>query len=106
MIIADIEAIPLRIPFKAGTKSDASAWGDSDLPAADSLLVKVTTDQGLVRGLPAMGLPGLTLSTNLIGSIPVGVQIVAGHFREDLCLLAGKAIEARGTPTAPIDPGG
>ncbi len=36
MIIADIEAIPLRIPFKAGTKSDASAWGDSNLPAADS----------------------------------------------------------------------
>jgi hypothetical protein len=27
MIIADIEVIPLRIPFKVGTKSDASAWG-------------------------------------------------------------------------------
>jgi amidase len=51
-----------------------------------------------------MGLPGLTVSTNLIGFIPVGVEIVAGHFREDLCLLAGKAIEARGTPVAPIDP--
>ena len=51
-----------------------------------------------------MGLPGLTVSTNLIGSIPVGVEIVAAHFREDLCLLAGKAIEARGTPVAPIDP--
>jgi amidase len=56
------------------------------------------------RGLPAMGLPGLTVSTNLIGSTPVGLEIVAGHFREDLCLLAGKAIEARGTPVAPIDP--
>ena len=53
-----------------------------------------------------MGLPGLTVSTKLLGSIPVGVQIVAGHFREDLCFLAGKAIEARGTPVAPIDPGG
>src|SRR6478672_747153 len=48
MIITDIETVPLRIPFKAGTKSDASAWGDSNLPAADSLFVKVTTDQGLV----------------------------------------------------------
>jgi hypothetical protein len=35
MIIAGIEAIPLRIPLKAGTKSDAFAWGDSNLPAAD-----------------------------------------------------------------------
>src|SRR5258706_11285704 len=55
MIIAGIEAIPLRIPFKAGTKSHASAWGDSNSPAADSLLVKVTTDQGLVGWGEAFG---------------------------------------------------
>ena len=48
MIITRLEPIPLRIPFKAGNTSDASAWGDSNLPAADSLLVKVTTDQGLI----------------------------------------------------------
>ena len=65
---------------------------------------RVWKAQLVLRGLPAMGLPGLTVSTNLIGSTPVGVQIVAGHFREDLCLLAGKAIEARGTPVSPIDP--
>ena len=46
MIISRIECFPLRIPLKP-TKSAASAWGDSDLPAADCLLVKVTTDQGL-----------------------------------------------------------
>src|SRR6476660_3361220 len=55
MIIAGIEAIPLPILFKAGTKSDASAWGDSNLPAADSLLVKVTTDRGLVGWGEAFG---------------------------------------------------
>jgi L-alanine-DL-glutamate epimerase-like enolase superfamily enzyme len=47
MIIAKIETFALRIPFKKGFKSDASAWGDRNSPAADSLLVKVTTDQGL-----------------------------------------------------------
>src|SRR5580692_662159 len=57
-----------------------------------------------LRAPPALGLPGLAVTTNLIGSVPVGVQILAGHFREDLCLLAGKAIEARGTPASPIDP--
>jgi L-alanine-DL-glutamate epimerase-like enolase superfamily enzyme len=55
MIITGIEPVPLRIPFRAGTKSDASAWGDSNLPAADSLLVKVTTDQGLVGWGEAFG---------------------------------------------------
>jgi L-alanine-DL-glutamate epimerase-like enolase superfamily enzyme len=47
MIIAKIEAFPLRIPLKPGTRSDDSAWGDKNLPAADSLLVKVTTDEGI-----------------------------------------------------------
>jgi len=47
MIISKIEIFPLRIPLKRGSRSDAAAWGDKDLPAADSLLVKVTTDQGL-----------------------------------------------------------
>jgi amidase len=57
-------------------------------------------------GIPFMGLPGLTVSTGLVGRIPVGVQIVSGRYREDLCLLAGEAIEAGGTPSAPVDPAG
>lgn len=65
---------------------------------------RVWEAQLTMRALPAMGLPGLVVSTNLIDLVPVGVQIVASHFREDLCLLAGKAIEARGTPPSPIDP--
>ena len=54
--------------------------------------------------IPFMGLPALTVSTGLVGRIPVGVQVVSGRFREDLCLLAGEAIEAGGTPSAPVDP--
>ena len=46
MIIARIETFPLRIPFKPGTRPSASTRGPKDLPAADWLLVKVTTDQG------------------------------------------------------------
>ena len=54
--------------------------------------------------IPFMALPGLTVSTGLVGRVPVGVQVVSGRFREDLCLLAGEAIEAGGVPPAPIDP--
>jgi amidase len=55
-------------------------------------------------GLPFLGLPGLVVSTGLVGRVPVGVQIVSGRYREDLCLSAGEAIEAGGTPPSPIDP--
>ena len=48
MKIAHIEAIALRIPFTAGGKSDVGAWGDKDLKTVDSLVVKVTTDSGVV----------------------------------------------------------
>lgn len=54
--------------------------------------------------LPFIGMPGLTVSTGLVGRVPVGVQIVAGRYREDLCLLAGEAIEAGGAPASPVDP--
>jgi amidase len=54
--------------------------------------------------IPFMGLPALTVSTGLVGRSPVGVQVVSGRYREDLCLLAGEAIEAGGTPPMPVDP--
>ena len=54
--------------------------------------------------IPFMGLPALTVSTGLVDRVPVGVQVVSGRYREDLCLLAGEAIEAGGTPPSPIDP--
>src|SRR5712671_218123 len=54
--------------------------------------------------IPFMGLPALTVSTGLVGRVPVGVQVVSSRYREDLCLLAGEAIEAGGTPSAPADP--
>jgi amidase len=65
---------------------------------------RVWEAQLTMRALPAMGLPGLAVTTQLVNGVPVGVQIVAAHFREDLCLLAGAAIEARGAPSSPVDP--
>jgi len=54
--------------------------------------------------LPALGFPALSVPTGIEGGKPVGVQVVAGRFREDLCLAAGEAIEARASTFTPIDP--
>ncbi len=47
-------------------------------------------------GLPFMGLPGLTVTTGTVqgdhGPSPIGVQLVANQFREDLLLDAGEAL--------------
>jgi amidase len=82
-----------------------------ELPFADGLdrrddasFARVWRAQLTQIAIPFMGLPGLTVSTGLVGRLPVGVQVVSGRFREDLCLLAGEAIEAGGTPPSPVDP--
>ncbi len=55
-------------------------------------------------GLPVIGMPGLTVTTGMVGSVPCGVQLISRRYREDLCLAAGEAIEAGGVPPSPIDP--
>jgi amidase len=84
-----------------------------ELPFADGLdrrddasFARVWRAQMPQIGIPFMGLPGLTVSTGLVGRVPVGVQLVSGRYREDLCLLAGEAIEAAGVPASPVDPVG
>ncbi len=52
--------------------------------------------------LPIIGMPGLSVATGSVGSAPVGVQLIAGRFREDMCLAAGAAIEAE--DISPKDP--
>ena len=82
-----------------------------ELPFPDGL--DVESDDGFRRcfeaqiiqaGLPFMGLPGLTLSTGLVGRTPVGVQLVAGRYREDVLLDAAAIIEAAGVAPSPVDP--
>ncbi len=70
----------------------------------DAALARVLEAQITQTGLPLMGLPGLVVSTGMVGTSPVGVQIISQRYREDLCLLAGEAIEAGGTPASPVEP--
>ena len=50
-----------------------------------------------------LGLPGLSVPTGTVDGVPIGVQLCAARFREDLCLLAGEAIErAAGRFTPPL----
>jgi L-alanine-DL-glutamate epimerase-like enolase superfamily enzyme len=48
MKIAHIETIALRIPFTTGGQSAGGVWGGKDLQVVDSLVVKITADDGTV----------------------------------------------------------
>lgn len=79
----------------------------AELPFVDQLDVRdsesfrrVMEAQLTQIALPLLGVPALALATGSQAGPPVGVQIVASRFREDLCLLAGEEIERRGRPIA------
>jgi amidase len=57
-----------------------------------------------LMALPVLGLPGMAVPTGIANGLPVGVQIIGPRFREDLCLAAAAAIEARTPRITPIDP--
>ncbi|MEU1536388.1 hypothetical protein [Streptomyces fagopyri] len=68
MIITDITTFPLRIPFALGTESAAAAWGPG-LKAVDSLLVRVTTDQGTVGWGESFGFTGTPVTREAIDEV-------------------------------------
>jgi len=57
---------------------------------------------------PALGLPCMALTMGTVsgplGTTPIGIELVAGRFREDICLAAGAVIEAAGPVSRVIDP--
>ncbi|HTX13381.1 MAG TPA: mandelate racemase/muconate lactonizing enzyme family protein [Solirubrobacteraceae bacterium] len=69
MLITAIETFPLRIPFKPGQASAASGWGPGERPAVDSLLVKVTTDQGLEGWGEALGFGAAAVTQRAIDDL-------------------------------------
>lgn len=75
----------------------------AELPFEDNLDLKDAASyermwkaQGPQIGLAVAAMPGLALATGLVrGNTPVGIQILAARYREDVCLEAAEAIEAR-----------
>ena len=83
-----------------------------ELPFADNLDLKSPEDyrrvwqaQLSMIGLPIAALPALTLCTGLTeDGVPLGIQIVAAKYREDVALAAAEQIEARLQPVPIANP--
>ncbi len=56
------------------------------------------------RAIPTLGLPCMTVTTGAVNHVPVGVQLVASRFREDILLDAGAVIEAASPAITVADP--
>ena len=81
-----------ELPFKDGL----------DMESAESW-ARVLEAQLTQTGLPLMSMPGLVVSTGMVGSAPVGVQLIGARYREDLLLEAAGFIEGGGAPPMPAE---
>jgi len=87
VILAPVSA---DIPFTVGTDLDDVAGTIQDL--------RVTL------AVNALGLPAVAVPVGLDQGLPLGVQLIGPRYREDICLDAAAAIEARLGVFTPIDP--
>lgn len=80
----------------------------SELPFEDLRDIKSSTDfraileaQMIQIALPFIGMPGMTMTTGSSNHSPLGVQLIAARFREDILFGAARIIEA-GNPSITV----
>ncbi|CAH1649587.1 Indoleacetamide hydrolase [Hyphomicrobiales bacterium] len=76
---------------------------DEDQKGNEAVAAMLDAHQPMLA-VSTLGLPGLSAPTGVSDGLPVGVQLVSGRFREDLCLQAAAVLEARNSITTPIEP--
>ncbi len=60
--------------------------------------------QRLLVAVNVLGLPTVSVPTGTANGVPLGVQVIASRYREDLGLDAAEIIEVRHPLPTPIDP--
>jgi amidase len=85
--------VSAQLPFRLGQDQEVETVVRALLNAQRPLLA-----------VSALGFPSVAVPTGNNAGVPVGVQVIAGRFREDACLAVAEVIEARAPIQGPIDP--
>ena len=93
-----LEAIPVIVMPSSGEPPFPVGFDIVDLPA----LQRIWRAQLPQLAIPVLGLPAVAVPTGLREGLPMGVQVVAGRYREDLCLDAADIILAQAALPVPI----
>jgi len=64
----------------------------------------IIRSQRAMTAVSLLGLPALSAPAHIFDGLPIGIQLVAAPFREELCFDAAEAVEARLPPAFPPEP--
>lgn len=85
--------VSAELPFRVGEDVESAAT-----------TARLMRAQSIQLAVPVLGMPAVSVPTGTVGGVPVGVQIIGPRYREDLCLAAAEAIEARAGLALPVEP--
>lgn len=103
-LLRDWQAFLARYPVVLCPVSGELPFADQDDLTSPARFEEIMQAQLIQLGLPALGLPGLSVATGFAGSSPVGVQLIGDRYREDILLDAGGVIEAALHQPKVVDP--
>ncbi|WP_370304556.1 amidase family protein [Pseudooceanicola sp.] len=99
-LIRDWQMFLERYPLVLMPPSGERPFAQQRDVGSEAEFAAILEAQLVQRALPALGLPALSVATGESDGAPLGVQLVAGRYREDVLLAAGAVIEAGcGAPT-------
>jgi amidase len=93
-----------RYPLVVGPVSTEPPFAVGFDVSDTETMARVLLAQRLLVAANLLGLPAVAVPTGLADGVPLGVQVLGSRYREDLCLDAAEAIEARHALPTPIDP--
>jgi Asp-tRNA(Asn)/Glu-tRNA(Gln) amidotransferase A subunit family amidase len=67
-------------------------------------MTEISPQARYMLNLPALGIPAMSFPLGSDTGAPLGIQIIAHAWREDLILEAGEAIEQQVEKVSPINP--
>jgi amidase len=91
-----------RYPIVVMPVSDALPFRQGQDQEDAETVRKLIDAQRPLLAIAVLGFPSVSVPTGVVGGSPVGVQVVGGKFREDVCLDVAEAIEARAAMPRPV----
>lgn len=93
-----------RVPLVLAPVSTVPAYEQGFDVESAARTALVWRECATLMAIPVLGLPAAVVPISVADGLPIGVQLIGPRFREDWCLDAAAAIEARAGVPTPIDP--
>lgn len=103
-LVRDWTAFLERVPLVLAPVSSAPVYEQGFDVESAARTRAVWRECATLMAVPVLGFPAVVVPTGTADGLPLGVQLIGPRFRENACLAAAEAIEARAGVQTPIDP--